>query len=257
MTLSESTPVVFLYMDEKYMDTRAPAHMQVLSLTGLLVSANAYPLFRDRLFRLLPDFAEGVEALHTRVHASDLFRNLPDKEHFLFYDGLVSTVNALACRVYRRGFNFIPGDRSLRKGQQTMLWNCFRSMLIAAVESEGCAQIWPVVEIDNSEGQDRSFAGYVRWMDHATAHLQVTGDGVDELIDDHQMVDNTKIGDVHYISKTSIMGSAVDCLTYLLHCKWLRDNEHELTNYKKQLAEIASHIDTSLLDDYIATYRAD
>ena len=256
MTQIESAPVVFLYMDEKYMDTLAPARMQVLSLTGLSVSANTYPLFRNRLFRILPGFAEGTKAFNARVHASDFFRNLPDEEHFLFYESLVSSVNELACRVYRRGFNFNPGHRSLRKGQQTMVWYCFRSMLIAAVETEGSAQIWPVVEIDNSEGQDRTFAGYIRWMDHATAHLQVTGDGVDELINEHQMVDNTRVGGLHYVSKTSIMGSAVDCLGYLLHCKWLADNEHTLTKYKKRLAEVASHIDMSLLDDYIASYRA-
>ena len=257
MTLSESTPVVFLYMDERYMDTRAPSRMQVLSLTGLLISANTYPLFRGRLFRLLPGFADGVEAFNVRIHAGNLFRDLPDEEHFLFYDGLVSLVNELACRVYRRGFNFNPSHRSFRKGQQSMLRFCFRSMLIAAVESEGKAQIWPVIEIDHSKGQDRNFAGYIRWMDHATAHLQMTGDGVEELIDEHLMVDNRKIGDVHYVSKTSIMGSAVDCLAYLFHCKWLSENEYKMTNYKKQLAEIASHIDTCLIDDYIASYRED
>ena len=242
MALSDSAGVVFLYMDEKYMDTSSPSHLQALSLTGLMVSANSYPAFRDSLYRILPGFSEGVKAFNARIHASDFFRDLPEEKHFLFYDNLVSLVNRLEYRVYRRGFNFNPGHKLLRKAQQAMLWFCFRSMLIATVEREGDFQVWPVVEFDYSERQDSSFAGYVRWMDHATAHLQEAGDGVEELIDLGQMIDNTSIGDVHYVSKTSIAGSAVDCLAYLLHCKWLADNGQELTPYKRRLADIASRI---------------
>ena len=249
--------VTFLYMDEKYIDTQFPPEMQITSLTGLLIPADTYPLFRDRLFGLLPYFNEGVGAASREVHASNLFPDLTDQERFAFLNGLVSLVNELDCRVYRRGFNFIPGHKLLRSKQQELLGICFKSILIDIAEHEDDAQIWPVMEIDHSEVQDRNFAGYIRWMDHATAHLHMTGDGVEELIDDDYMVDNKRIGDLHYVSKRSIVGSAVDCLVYLLNCKWLRDKRFQLTEYKNSLAKIASGIHPSLVSDFVVSYRVD
>lgn len=246
--------VAFLYMDERYVDAQAPPEMQATSLTGLLITADIYPLFRERLFMLLPGFIEGVERFNVEVHASNLFRDRPDEEHFEFYNGLVSLVNELDCRVYRRGFNFNPSHKLFRKKQQDLLGICFRLMLIAVDEFEDNAQIWPVMEIDHKEVQDQNFAGYVRWMDHATVHLQMIGEGVKELIEDNYMIDNTRLGDLHYVSKRSIIGSAVDCLSYLLHCKWLSDKECKLSNYKSRLADIASYIDPSLVNDHVASY---
>ena len=248
--------VVFLYVDEKYMDEQSPSKLRVTSLTGLAIAAGTYSLFRNRFFRLLPGFAEEPERFNLEVHASNLFRDLPDEEHFAFYQGLVSLVNELGCRVYRRGLNFNPGHKLLLRAQRTMLWYCFRSLLIAVVKCEDQTQIWPVIEIDHTEVQDRHFAGYIRWMDHTTAYRQMTGDGVKELIDENFMVDNERIGDLHYMSKRSIVGSAVDCLAYLLHCKWLGENSHELSNYKRRIATITSHLDASLVDDHVALYRA-
>lgn len=249
--------VAFLYMDEKYLDTQASSEMQVTSLTGLLVTADTYPRLRDRLFRILPGFNEGARGFDIEVHASDLFRDRPDEEHFAFYRDLVSTVNELDCRVYRRGFNFIPGHQLLRKNEKYLLGLCFRSMLIAVDDFEEDAQIWPVIEIDHTEVQDRNFAGYMRWIDQATAHLQMTGDGIEELIDDDYMVDNSRFGDFHYVSKKSIVGCAVDCLVYLLHCKWLNEMEFPLTDYKARLADIASSLHPSVVDDFIGSFRMD
>ena len=128
-------------------------------------------------------------------------------------------------------------------------------MLLAAVQSEDNAQIWPVVEMDHSKKQDENFAGYIRWMDHATAYLQMVGEGVKELIDGNYMVDNAKVGDLHYVSKKSIAGSTVDCLAYLLDCKWLRDSNYDLSKYKGKLADIAYQLDESLVNDHVAQYH--
>lgn len=249
--------VAFLYMDEKYLDEQAAPEMQVTSLTGLLVVAEKYPLFRDRFFRLLPGFDEGPESFKMEVHAGDLFRDRPDEEHFSFYSGLVLLVNELGCRVYRRGFNFIPGHELLRKNLRDLVGLCFRSMLIAVDDFEDSSQIWPVMEVDQTKSQDRNFAGFVNWMDYATAHLKMTGDGVEELIDDDYMVDNTRIGDLHYVGKKSVGGCAVDSLVYLLHQKWLQERGFTLTNYKTRLAEIASSLESSIVDDFVGTFRAE
>lgn len=247
--------VAFLYMDEKYLDIQASSEMQVTSLTGLLVTADTYPRLRDRIFRILPGFNEGARGFDIEVHASDLFRDRPDEEHFTFYRELISIVNELDCRVYRRGFNFIPSHQLLRKNEKELLGECFRSMLIAVDDFEGDAQIWPVIEIDHTEVQDRNFAGYMRWTDQATAHLQMTGDGIEELIDDDHLVDNSRLGDFHYVSKKSIVACAVDCLVYLLHCKWLHEKGYPLTDYKACLADIALSLHPSVVDDFIGSFE--
>ena len=249
--------VAFLYMDEKYIDAGTRASMQVTSLVGLLIGAEIYPLFRDSLFRLLPGFDAGAMAFASQIHASDLFRDRPEEEHFAFYEGLVSLVNETGCKVYRRGVNFVPSDKRIRQNQQQLIGRCFKAILIAVDDAEVDAQIWPVMEVDHSEEQDENFAGYVRWMDQTTVSFEMTVDGVvAELIDDDYMVDTRRFGDLHYVSKRSVVGSAADCLLYLLHCKWLYDQNLALTDYKKRLAEIASLLQPELVDDYIACYRA-
>ncbi len=254
MCANKTTDVAFLYLDEIYMDAELPPELQSTSLTGLLVTASTYPLFRERFFRLLPGFPKGAKRLNIDVHASDFFRDRPDSEHFAFYRGLVSLINELSCKVYRRAFGIDSPPPILRKQQSTYLKFCFRSILIAAAKSTDGTQIWPVMETDHSKAQDQNFAGYIRWMDHATTHLEMTGDGVKELIDENLMVDNANFGELHYVTKKSIIGSAVDCLAYLLHCRWLAERDYGLTPYKKKLAVIASYLDESLIDDDVVTY---
>ena len=252
-----SETIAFLYMDEKYPDTNAPPEMQVTSLTGLLVASDIFPNFRDGFFKIMPGFEEGAKSFGVEVHASDLFRNRSGEEHFEFYSGLISLINELDCKVYRRGFNFIPGHQLLRKNERNLLGLCFRSMLIAVDDFEDYAQIWPVMETDGSKSQDRNFGGYMRWMDQATAHLQMVGEGVEELIDDDYMVDNSRFGDLHYVTKQSTAGNTVDCLAYLLHCLWLDESGFPTTDYKARLADIAETLRPAITNDYIATFRVE
>ena len=249
------TPVAFLYLDEKYLDAGAMDEMQVTSLGGLLVTSEQYPAFRDRLFELLPSFEQGHDAFETEVHASNLFPGLSDKERFEFLEGLVALVNDMRCRVIRRGSNLVPGNDTFRKHERSWLFFCFRSVLMAIRDSDIDAQVWPVVEIDHSEIQDHNFGKFVRWMCHATASLNFTGEGVKELIDDDKMVDTQGLGDLLYVSKQSIIGSAADCLLYLIHCKWLSENGFTLSEYKTTLANIASKLDSKLVDDVVVPYR--
>ena len=252
-----SDRLAFLYMDEKYPDSKAPASMQVTSLTGLLIASDQFISFRDAFFRIVPGFDQGADNFPVETHASNLFPERPDEEHFQFYRGLVSLVNDLNCRVYRRGFNFIPDHELLRKKQKDLLGLCFRSMLISVEDFEYFGQIWPVMETDRSKEQDENFAGYMRWMDQATAYLNWAGDGVEELIDEDYMVDNSRFGDLHYVTKKSVGGIAADCLAYLLHCKWLDDKGFPTTGYKGQLAAIASTLGPSIIDDYVGSFRLD
>ena len=252
-----SQKVAFLYMDEKYPDYKSPPSMQVTSLTGLLIGSDQFISFRDAFFRILPGFDQGAEHFPVEIHAGDLFRGRPDEEHSRFYSGLVSLVNDFKCSVYRRGFNFVAGHELLRKKQKDLLGLCFRSILISVEDFEHFGQIWPVMETDGSKEQDENFAGFKRWMDEATAYLNWSGDGVGALIDDDIMVDSSRFGDLHYVTKKSIGGIAVDCLAYLLHCKWLDENGFPTTAYKTRLASIATALSPAIVDDYVGSFRID
>ena len=250
-----SEKVAFLYMDEKYPDTNVPPSMQVTSLTGLLIASDQFIRFRDEFCKIVPGFDQGAANFPMEIHANNLFRGRPDEEHFQFYNGLVSLFNDFKCSVYRRGFNFMPDHALLRKKQKNLLSLCFKSMLISVDDFEYFGQIWPVMETDRSNEQDELFAGYMRWMDQATAYLNWVGDGVEELIDDDYMVDNSRFGDLHYVTKKSIGGIAADCLAYLLHCKWLDEEGFPTTGYKARLAAIASTLSPSRIDDYVGSFR--
>lgn len=250
-----SDKIAFLYMDEKYPDIKAPPSMQVTSLAGILIASDQFIRFRDEFFRIVPGFDKGADNFPVEILASNLFPGRPDEEHFQFYDGLISLINSHKCSVYRRGFNFAPDHELLRKKQGELLGVCFRSMLLAVDDFEHFGQIWPVMESDRSMKQDEHFAGYMRWMDQATSYLNWMGDGVDELIEEDYMVDNSRFGDLHYVSKKSIGGIAADCLAYLLHCKWLVEKGFPTTDYKARLAAIASTLRPSIVDDYIGSFR--
>ena len=62
-------------------------------------------------------------------------------------------------------------------------------------------------------------------------------------------------GDLHYVTKKSIAGVAVDCLAYLLHCMWLDEKGFPITSYKARLAAIASALLPSIVDDYVGSFR--
>ena len=252
-----SQKLAFLYMDEKYPDTKASPSMQVTSLTGLLIASDQFISFRDAFFRIVPGFDQGADNFPLEIHAADLLPGRPDEEHFRFYSGLVSLVNDFKFRAYRRGFNFVPDHELLRKRQKDLVGMCFKSMLISVEDFEHFGQIWPVMETDRSKEQDKNFAGHMRWMDQATAYLDWSGDGVEELIDQDYMVDNSRFGDLHYVTKKSVGGIAADCVAYLLHCKWLDENGFPTTDYKARLAAIASTLSPAIVDDYIGSFRLD
>ena len=252
-----SEKVAFLYMDEKYPETKDPPSKHVTSLTGLVIASDQFISFRDAFFRIVPGFDQGSDNFPLEIHAGNLFPGRSDEEHFQFYSELVQLVNDFRLSVYRRGFNFMPAHELLRKKQKDLLGQCFRSLLLSVEDYEHFGQIWPVMEFDGSKEQDENFAGYKRWVDQATAFLNWSGGGVEELIDDDYMVDNSRFGDLHYVTKRSVGGIAVDCLAYLLHCKWLDQNGLPITRYKARLAAIASALNTAIVDDYVGSFRLD
>ena len=251
-----SDKIAFLYMDEKYPDVKAPPSMQVTSLVGILISSDQFISGSGTNFSgLFQASVKGPTISRWRSTLATFFQGGPDEEHFQFYSGLVSLINGHKCSVYRRGFNFVPAHELLRKKQGDLLGICFRSMLLTVDDFEYFGQIWTVMESDRSMRQDENFAGYMRWMDQATSYLNWIGDGVEELIEEDYMVDNSRFGDLHYVNKKSIGGIAADCLAYLLHCKWLVDKDFPTTEYKARLAAIASTLRPSIVDDYVGSFR--
>jgi hypothetical protein len=247
-TRGKHMEVKFLFMDEKYADDGAPAKARATALVGILVPAASHPSFRSRFYELL---AVALGATKTvipaipKIHASELFPGRTDEERFAFLEGLVTIVNELGFRVYRVGYLKTPKMIQLIKSEKNIPGLCFGEIL-RSLESELVnSAVWPVMETDGSEPQDQAFGGTLQFVDYAASLI---GKGSISL-------DTENLGEVLYSRKRSAHGALVDCVTYLLHMKWLRSIGLTQTPYKEHLADIASGLDPAIAVDEIIRMR--
>lgn len=234
--------VKFLFMDEKYADTNAPSDAQVACLTGVLVPANLHGEFRNRYYGLVgaalgdPDH----ERPDKRIHASNLLPGLTDDDRFSFLEGLVELVNEFKFRIFRLSHVKTLSNVSALDGELGLIRISFQSLLTSLRDEFPETQVWPVMEIDHSDKQDQSFAGTIQKLDYMATR------GV--LPEQTLWWEDSNFCEVLYVTKRSSYGSVVDCVSYLLHLKWLDANGHKLTAYKKRLAEIAAGFNTIAFD---------
>lgn len=237
--------VKLLFMDEKYSDANAPEGAQMASLCGVLVPANLHREFRDRYYGLV---GKALGAPHPvtgkwpdeQIHASNLLPDSTDEERFSFLEGLVELVNEFRFQVYRLSLVRTPQNVSSLEGESGLVETSFQSLLSLLRNSFPETQVWPVMEIDRTDRQDQAFAGLIQRLDYrATHHI---------LPEQASWWDDSHFGEVLYVTKMSSYGSMVDCVTYLLHVKWLDSNGYNLTPFKKRLAEIATGFKTIEID---------
>ena len=237
--------VKFLFMDEKYEDAKAPRDAQIVALTGILVPADSHGEFRKRYYRLVGEaLGDPIGVIHKwpdgRIHASSLLPDSTDEERFSFLEGLVALVNDLEFRIYRLSHVRTPENVQALGGNLGLVGTSFQSLLASLRNEFPETQVWPVMEIDRSDDQDRRFAGTIQRLDYrATRHV---------LPEHAKWWEDSNFGEALYVTKKSGYGSMVDCVTYLLHAKWLDSNGHKLTAFKKRLAEIATGLNTVELD---------
>ena len=240
-----SVDVKFLYMDEKYADIKAPKGAQAVSLTGVLVPANLHGEFRDRYYALVGAALGDLDHKapkwpDQRIHASNLLPGATNDDRYSFLEGLVRLVNEFEFRIFRLGHVRTPENVTALDGELGLVGTSFHSLLTSLRNKFPETQVWPVMEIDRSDRQDRIFAGTVQRLDYMAARRA--------LPDQALWWKDSNFGEVLYVTKTSSYGSMVDCVSYLLHLKWLDSIGHPLTPFKKRLAEIAIGLSTIALN---------
>lgn len=240
--------IKFLFMDEKYPSLGDPRDFRITALTGVLVPIRLHSDFRDRFYnivRLAIGVSDGSIPLMPKIHACNLFRDgpesVPDQVHFDFYRGIISIIHEYDLKIYRVGYYANEITRAMPFGDEKGIRGlCFMSMLFALRdELEKCA-IWPVMETDRSNAQDRDFAGLIKNIDWLTAHKL-----------EYLSVDNKNLGELLYSTKNFAYGSLVDCISYILYLRFKRNRGFCITPYQDTLADIADMLEPAIVCDEI------
>lgn len=233
-------------MDEKYPDNGAPHLARITSLTGVLVSAEEHNVFRERFYSLVFDVLgrkKGVVLAPPEIHASKLLPELGDNDEarFGFLREMIQLVNELDHRIYRIGYYSTKNLRRMCPDEKSVVGLCFMSMLFCLQTELISSTVWPVMETDQSNKQDQSFAGLGQYIDAITAQLGQCA----------ASIDNENLGEVLYATKRSAHTSVVDCVAYLLHLAFLKSIKQKQTPFKSRLAEIATGLNPAIVIDEV------
>ena len=248
-----------VYLDEKYADTETSYELQLTSLTGVLLKSSQLVPFRHCYFDLLNDlFPYRPKRLpkFIEVHASDLFPNEPDDEtRFEFMKELVSIVNAMQLPILRIGYRRSRDAQNLFVSaglwsnyqefeKKDLLSLCFSGFKSALDSSE--ALVFYHMETDNSDRQYHTFQ-------RSTTDTQWVGKF---WFPGSTSIDPDKTGDVSFYAKGSPYGVLPDCMGYLLHLKWRRNQGDCLKPYGLRMTEIFNDIDEELIQDQVVDIQS-
>lgn len=230
----------FLYMDEKYADTKLPRAARITALTGLVVPADGHRRFRERFYSLLNRVVaspDGTIPTMPIIHAADLLPEQDDAAKHQFFEGIVSIVLDLEFSIYRVGYRTTKELLSMFSGSESEIVRLsFLGILSCLKERLKSDTIWPVMESDNTPAQDRGFAGMLQNFDYLRTHLPDTAFSLD----------NSNLGEVLYSTKRSAYGAVVDCVAYILHAQSIQNLGAELTGFKSRLADLATMLEPKI-----------
>lgn len=240
--------VRFLFMDEKYADLNAPRPVQVVSLTGVLISPSSHKPFREKFYELVSNGIGDPENVisgwpHEHMHAARLLPDSTDEERIFLLQGLVTLVHEFDFKIYRVGYFNTRKARATFSDEKGIVGLCFVSMLYA-LRNES-SQVWPVMETDRSSRQEMQFSGVVQVSDYMASRF-----GSDSM-----WLSKANFGEVLFTTKRSTYGALTDCMAYLLHANWLRTVGRGQTPYKERLADIASQLLPAVAMDEVARLR--
>lgn len=248
------TGSVHVYLDEKYADQAAPTKFQATTLTGAYLASDQIVPFRKRYFallqRLFPSPANHVPRL-PEVHACKLFPERSDAVRFQLMEGLVSIVNDMGLRIGRVGYRRNNGAESIfrrdRDAYRGSYSNFEREFLIPACfmfgfrPSEADPLLHYFMERDESKLQYFLFQGNA-----------VTNQWASEFLPAEAMtVDYSKVGDVSFYAKNLPGGVLPDCMGYLLHLRWRREEGDCLSPFSLRMAEICDALTRDLVAEQI------
>ena len=243
-----------VYLDEKYADTDTSHELQLTSLTGVLLTSSQLVPFRHSYFDLLNDlFPSRPKRLpkFVDVHASNLFPNETDDEiRFNFMENLIAIVNEMQLPVRRVGYRRNCDAQKLFESaglwsnyqefeKKALLSLCFSGFKSAFDSSE--ALVFYHMETDNSDQQYHTFQ-------RSTTDTQWVGKF---WFPESMSIDPDKIGDVSFYAKGSPYGVLPDCMGYLLHLRWRRNQGDCLKPYGLRMTEIFNDIDEELIREEV------
>ena len=249
-------PTKFFYMDEHYADpmTHRPGHGMLrrpaASLTGVTVPLDIHREFRQRYYHCVAEAVgqlDGALLALPIVHAAKLFPGVEDAKKFAFLESIVSMVLEFKFTVYRVGYYETPEVMQMVGSRQGLVGLCFSSLLHCLTEELATNELWPVMETDRSNDQDRSFAGHIQAIDYFTA-----------LVGSANMsVDNSNLGEMLYSTKKSSYGSVADIVSYLLEARTTKLAGITLSDFKTRLAEIADALIPAVAFDEIIDLKSE
>jgi lysophospholipase len=234
LNMAPSMPIRVLYMDEQYIDPKthknqSHSRRSATIITSLLVDPSTTRDFKNKFYRLFRNTMQNNKepiGYIPNFHASNMDRNTPDEDKIQFLLGVSMLVREYNFKIYRIGYyDAIKPTKIIPK---PMLGLCFFS-IISSIDTDKY-QIWPVMESDGSSSQDSAFAGTIQFSDNLYSLY-----GPEML-----SIDIENIGDVHYTTKKSPFGIAVDCISYILDAASL--DPDSISPFKRRIAQIAKNL---------------
>lgn len=227
----------FLYMDEQYIDFQtyktpvAPGRREAVCLVGVLIPAGVHAQFRREFYAAVKAtmaFEENVIPPVPIVHASQLFPGVDDEVKFRFLETIVDLAKKFGFRVYRVGYFKTRETLKIFNGKNNLLGVSFLGILTLLKSELEQHEIWPVMETNNTPVQDDLFAGQIQRIDYYTSVLGAAS----------MSIDNTNLGELHYVTKKSAYGSVTDCISYLLDAMDSGIIGKTSSTFKRRLAQI-------------------
>jgi len=238
----------FLYMDETYPDFGLPRAAWSVCLTGMLVPAHRHREIRARFYEAVADAVgrcSNTVPPVTEIHAAALLPHTDDDTRVAFLEKVADIITSFDLALYRVGYCRTRDLLNMCKTDGDILSLAFGGMLQLISKELETTSIWPVMETDRSEKQDRAFAGLVQLTDHIEAHI-----GPRRLAREQ-----ANLGEVLYSTKRSIHGALVDCAAYLLNVRTHTRQGLVLSDYKRRLSVVADRLLPAIRYDEVIKMR--
>lgn len=268
--------IYMCYLDEKYADQSLCRDLQVTSLTGVYIPAHRVVDFRRRLYSLLRhvflyDLSGTLIPPLVPCHASDLFRDakksdgsvVTDADRIEFLKRLICIVNDMKLQITRIGYRRNDDLEELKPNSDED-YNTFEKHLLGLIFSDFMPEaVFDDHTIESSGRQSASKCIVYYCMENDNSPLQQwhfqqnteINMWHQEFIGKNATVDFDQVGDVLTYVKGDAPGVLPDCIGYILHQRWLQQQDYKLTPFKSMMAKLCNELEPSLVLEEIVEMK--
>lgn len=235
-------------MDETYSDFTLPRAAWAVALTGMLVPAERHREIRARFYGALAQVVgskPGIVPAFQEVHAAALFPLSNDDDRIAFLQEMASLITEFDLSLYRVGYVRSRDLLAMNGSDKSILGLCFGGILELLKPELERSSIWPVMETDRTDEQDKTFPAQIQLSDYFESHV-----GSDVM-----SRDSRNLGEVLYSTKRSIHGSIVDCAAYLLNVRTVAGLGLPLSPFKQRIHEVAKTLAPAVRFDEVIKMR--